>query len=47
VDRLLALIAEDGNRYRLSPDGRLSFNPKSQDWDGIFQEITTLLQVLH
>ncbi|MDP6561247.1 MAG: helicase-related protein, partial [Candidatus Binatia bacterium] len=29
VDRLLALIAEDGNRYRLSPDGRLSFNPKS------------------
>ncbi|MEK7377298.1 MAG: TRCF domain-containing protein, partial [Candidatus Binatota bacterium] len=32
VKRLVDLIGKDQARYRLSPEGRLSFTPRNQDW---------------
>ena len=46
VDRLVALIREDGDRYRLSPDRRLSFVPSGKGWGNILQEVMDLLQGL-
>ncbi len=47
VDRLLELVKEDKGRYRLSPDGRLSFSPQSQAWETMIPEVTQLLQTIH
>ncbi len=46
VERLLELIEQDGERYRLSPDRHLSFVPSGKGWGNILQEVMTLLQVL-
>jgi hypothetical protein len=31
----------------LSPDGRLSFTPKSQDWQPLMDEVAELLRAIH
>jgi len=46
VERLLGLIGKDQGRYRLSPDGHLTFAPQSQDWEGIIPEVIDFLQAL-
>jgi len=43
VEKLLELIQRHKSRYRLAPDGRLSFNPKSQEWPLLTAEIAELL----
>ena len=45
VERLLELIHKQKNRFRLSPDGRLSFAPKNQEWEPLMDEVTELLRV--
>jgi transcription-repair coupling factor (superfamily II helicase) len=44
VDKLLELIHRQKNRFRLSPDGRLSFTPKSQEWSALMDEVADLLR---
>ena len=46
VDKLLELIHQQKNRFRLSPDGRLSFTPKSQEWSALMDEIADLLHTV-
>jgi transcription-repair coupling factor (superfamily II helicase) len=43
VEKLLELIHKQKNRFRLSPDGRLSFTPKSQEWQALIEEVVELL----
>jgi len=43
VEKLLELIHKQKNRFRLSPDGRLSFTPKSQEWEALMNEVAELL----
>jgi hypothetical protein len=47
VERLLALIKEPKSRFRLSPDGRLSFTPQQQDWEPLLREVIDLLHSIH
>ena len=47
VEKLLQLIKEPGTRFRLAPDGRLSFTPQDQEWHRLIAEVTELLQALH
>lgn len=44
VEKLLELIHKQKNRFRLSPDGRLSFTPQKQDWQPLFDEVADLLR---
>ena len=44
VERLLELIHKQKNRFRLSPDGRLSFTPKDPDWAPLMDEVAELLR---
>jgi len=44
VDKLLELIHKQKNRFRLTPDGRLSFMPKDLDWEPLIEEVTELLR---
>jgi transcription-repair coupling factor (superfamily II helicase) len=46
VERLLDLINRNHGRYRLSPDGRLSFIPKNSAWEALMREVTELLSSL-
>jgi hypothetical protein len=46
VDKLLELIRAGKSRYRLSPDGRLSFSPRSQEWAELIDEVTELLRAV-
>jgi transcription-repair coupling factor (superfamily II helicase) len=46
VDKLLELIHKQKNRFRLSPDGRLSFTPKNQEWSALLDEVTELLRTV-
>jgi transcription-repair coupling factor (superfamily II helicase) len=46
VERLLALMAKDRGRYRLSPDGRLSFSPRNREWESLIPEVTAFLQAI-
>jgi hypothetical protein len=46
VKRLVDLIGKDQARYRLSPEGRLSFSPQSQDWEGLIPEVIGFLQAI-
>jgi transcription-repair coupling factor (superfamily II helicase) len=46
VERVLDLINKNHGRYRLSPDGRLSFTPKNKNWEALIPEVTELLQRL-
>lgn len=47
VERLLELIGKDKGRYRLSPEGRLSFSPQDQSWKGMIPEVIHFLQAIH
>jgi transcription-repair coupling factor (superfamily II helicase) len=46
VERLVQLVGKDGGRLRLSPEGRLSFNPKSQAWEEVIPEVINFLQAI-
>ncbi len=46
VDRLLELIHKQKNRFRLSPDGRLSFTPKNRGWAALIDEVAQLLRTV-
>lgn len=46
VERLLALVKKDKGRYRLTPEGRLSFSPQNQAWESVLPEVTQLLQTI-
>jgi len=45
-ERLLELMGKDKGRYRLSPEGRLSFAAQNRSWEGIIPEVVHLLQEL-
>ncbi|MGE5216880.1 MAG: transcription-repair coupling factor [Chloroflexota bacterium] len=47
VEKLLELIRKQKSRFRLSPDGRLSFAPASRDWPALIDEIIALLRSIH
>ncbi len=47
VEKLLELIRKQKNRFRLSPDGRLSFTPVNLDWPPLIEEIIELLHSIH
>ena len=47
VETLLGLIKKQSSRFRLAPDGRLSFTPKHDDWDALVEEIIQLLHSIH
>jgi transcription-repair coupling factor (superfamily II helicase) len=47
VETLLDLIRKQKNRFRLAPDGRLSFTPQHEEWDALFGEIIELLHAIH
>jgi transcription-repair coupling factor (superfamily II helicase) len=44
VEKLLELIQKHKTRFRLSPDGRLSFMPKNLDWAALMDEVADLLR---
>jgi len=46
VEKLLELIHRQKNRFRVSPDGRLSFTPKDQAWPALMNEVEELLRVV-
>jgi len=46
VEKLLELIHKQKTRFRLSPDGRLSYVPKNQEWVGLIDEVTELLHAV-
>ena len=46
VDKLLELINKQKSRFRLAPDGRLSFTPKDKDWQPLAAEVVELLQTI-
>src|SRR5918993_1442973 len=47
VEKLLELINKRNSRFRLAPDGRLSFSPKKQEWEALVEEVTELLHSIH
>jgi transcription-repair coupling factor (superfamily II helicase) len=47
VEKLLNLIKTQKNRFRLSPDGRLSFTPVHQEWEAIVGEVVQLLHSIY
>ncbi|MFQ5903400.1 MAG: TRCF domain-containing protein, partial [Candidatus Binatia bacterium] len=46
VERLLDLVGKDRGRYRFSPEGRLSFAPQNQAWEGMVPEVIHFLQAI-
>jgi transcription-repair coupling factor (superfamily II helicase) len=44
VDQLVALVERSKGRFRLSADYQLTFTPANRDWDGLVQEIQSVLQ---
>jgi transcription-repair coupling factor (superfamily II helicase) len=46
VEKLLELIQKPKSRFRIAPDGRLSFTPKNQDWEPLTNEVVELLHSL-
>jgi len=46
VDKLLDLIHQQKNRFRLAPDGRLSFAPKHPEWSALMDEVEGLLRAV-
>jgi len=47
VEKLLELIKTQKNRFRLLPDGRLSFTPQSQEWQAMVGEVVELLHSIY
>jgi transcription-repair coupling factor (superfamily II helicase) len=46
VEKLLELLHKQKTRFRLSPDGRLSYAPKNQEWAALIDEVTELLHAV-
>jgi transcription-repair coupling factor (superfamily II helicase) len=46
VEKLLELIHKHKTRFRLSPDGRLSFTPKDHNWAALMDEVADLLRTI-
>jgi len=46
VEKLLELIKKEKKKYRLAPDGRLSFALESQDWEKVIDEVIALLNTI-
>ncbi len=46
VDRLVEIAHGDPTRFKLSADFQLRVNPVAQDWDGVVEEIQSVLQDL-
>ncbi|MBI4524731.1 MAG: transcription-repair coupling factor [Deltaproteobacteria bacterium] len=46
VERVMELIGKDKSRYRLAPDGRVSFAPKGKTMEEIIPELTNVLRKL-
>jgi transcription-repair coupling factor (superfamily II helicase) len=44
VEKLLELIKKQKNKFRLAPDGRLSFTPQNQEWEALLGEVMQMLQ---
>jgi transcription-repair coupling factor (superfamily II helicase) len=44
VEKLLELIRKPKSRFRLSPDGRLSFTPTHPAWEPLMDEVAELLR---
>ena len=47
VEKLLELIKKPKSKFRLAPDGRLSFTPQHQDWEMLIGEVVQLLRGIH
>jgi transcription-repair coupling factor (superfamily II helicase) len=47
IEKLLELINKPKSRFRLAPDGRLSFSPKNEAWEMLVMEVEELLYSLH
>jgi transcription-repair coupling factor (superfamily II helicase) len=46
VEKLLELMQKQKNRFRMSPDGRLSFTPRNSEWVSLMDEVAELLRTL-
>ena len=46
VDKLLELIRKQKNKFRLAPDGRLSFTPQQQEWEALVGEVVQMLRLI-
>jgi transcription-repair coupling factor (superfamily II helicase) len=46
IEKLLELIKKPKSRFRLSPDGRLSFTPLSEGWEALVGEVVQLLNTI-
>jgi transcription-repair coupling factor (superfamily II helicase) len=46
VEKLLELIKKEKKKYRLAPDGRLSFALESEDWEKVIDEVIALLNTI-
>jgi transcription-repair coupling factor (superfamily II helicase) len=44
VERLVQLVGKNGGGLRLTPEGRLSFSPKSEAWEEVIPEVIEFLQ---
>jgi transcription-repair coupling factor (superfamily II helicase) len=47
IEKLLELINKPKSRFRLAPDGRLSFSPKNQEWESLVKEVEGLLHSIY
>jgi transcription-repair coupling factor (superfamily II helicase) len=46
VDKLLELVKKQKSKFRLVPDGRLSFTPQDQEWIALVGEVVQLLRMI-
>jgi len=46
VEKLLELIKKQKHKFRLAPDGRLSFTPQNKEWEALFGEVVQLLHLI-
>ena len=46
VEKLLELIKKQKNKFRLAPDGRLSFTPRHEAWEALIGEVIQLLHTI-
>jgi transcription-repair coupling factor (superfamily II helicase) len=46
VDKLLELIKKQKHKFRLAPDGRLSFTPQNKEWEALLGEVVQLLHLI-
>jgi transcription-repair coupling factor (superfamily II helicase) len=47
VEKLLELINKQKGKFRVAPDGRLSFTPQEQQWTALVGEVAQLLRMIH